>query len=105
MMFLVLDQRIQKRRGFLRRNRGRCKRWIGGQPDESRLSDGATGPAVTRLRREPVMRCGVMLVVRPGEGQQYVRIEEGNLHDLSLAKISRARSPGITGASTGTRNT
>src|SRR5207237_90460 len=78
---------------------------IRGESDESDLSESATGPAMARLGTEPIVRCRMMLMIGPGQGEEHVRVEERRFHFSSRARISRARSLGIIGASLGTRKT
>ena len=47
----------------------------GGEPHESGLSQGASGPAVVAVCREPSVGEVVMEVVRPGEGKEHINIK------------------------------
>jgi len=78
---------------------------IRGQADERQLRQSACGPPGSRLAVKPAASRRVVLVVRPGQSQQDVDVQQGGLHLGSFASSSAAREEGITAASSLTRNT
>ena len=104
-MLLVRKQFAQKRGRLFRRHGCGRVGWIRRKPDEPQLSHRAACPAMPGLEPKPAVHCGVMLVVRPGEREEDICIEESRFHVASSARSFRARLLGMTGASAPTWKT
>jgi hypothetical protein len=70
----------------------------GGEPDEAKLGEGAGGPALLGVGGIPGVRFCMMLVTRPGQREQHVRVEQGGSHVQSSASSSFARLLGMISA-------
>src|SRR5688572_15580322 len=71
---------------------------IGGEPDEPKLGEGASGPAFLGLGGKPGVRLRVVLMVRPRQREQDIGVQQGGLHVASSASSSFARLLGMISA-------